>query len=82
MPHSFYPDMSKHSQIKDLASKKRADKYIRVGWELIETFTERGLSQGETIMMYRIGWPRGTGQPIELPDDDDPLQIDPGPSSN
>ena len=84
MPHSFKPDMSKHSRVIDTASKKQVDNYLRVGWELLETYTGQhpSASKGQTIIMYRIGWPKDAGEPIEPPDDSDPLKYEPGPSAN
>ena len=81
MPHSFKPDMNKHSKVIELRGKSNADNYIRAGWELIETYAALGpLGRGQTTLTYRLGWPRGAGEPVRPEIEDSPLE--PGPSAN
>lgn len=84
MPHSFVPYMSKYSRVIDTGSKEQVDNYVRIGWKLLETYTElhAGLGKGQTIVMYRIGWPIDVGEPIEPNDKGDQLQWEPGPTVN
>ena len=63
MPGPWKPDMSKHTEIIDFSSKDNADNYISVGWELIETRTEI-IDDDTAIHIYRVGWPKGAGEPI------------------
>jgi hypothetical protein len=78
MPHSFYPDMSKYKRVIDTLSKKDADSYIRLGWKLIETFTESVPIDGQeqTNFIYRIGWLIDAGTPIEPLEKSNPLKRD------
>jgi len=73
--------MSKHSKVIEFGSKASADNYIATGWELIET-TAEPFALGRTIIVYRVGWPDGAGDPVLLPTDDDPRDLEEGPSSN
>jgi hypothetical protein len=82
MPHSFYPLMNKYREVIDFGSKIDADNYIRAGWELIDTHVEPVQGRGQTILIYRVGWRRDAGQPVEPPKVGHPLDLDPGPSAN
>ena len=66
MPGPWIPDMSKHSKIIDLSLKENVDNYIKAGWELIETRTAF-TGDNTAILIYRIGWPKDAGDPIEPP---------------
>ncbi len=82
MPHSFYPHMNKYREVIDFVSKIDADNYIRAGWELIDTHAERLQERGQTILIYRVGWRREAGEPVEPPKGGSPLDLDSGPSAN
>lgn len=73
--------MSKYSQIVEFGSKANANIYIAAGWELIETRAEP-FALGRTIIVYRVGWPEGAGEPVMPPTDDDLLDLEEGPSVN
>ena len=73
MPGSWKPDMSLHSEIIDFISKANADNYVQAGWELIETRTEL-VGEEEAVLVYRVGWPKGAGEPFhpaDVPDEGD-----------
>jgi len=83
MSHSSKPDMSKHSKVINFGSKADADNYVRAGWELINTHAEQGPSgRGQTVIVYRVGWPLGAGEPVEPPLEGDPMKFDAGPYTN
>jgi len=82
MPHSFYPHMNKYREVIDFGSKIDADNHIRAGWELIDTHAEIFPGRGQTILIYRVGWRRDAGEPVEPPKVGDSLDLDPGPSAN
>ena len=82
MPHSFYPHINKYREVIDFDSKIDADNYMREGWELIDTHAETFEGLGQTILIYRVGWPRDAGEPVEPPKVGDPLDLDLGPSAN
>ena len=73
--------MIKHSKVIEFGSKANADNYIAAGWELIETRAEP-LALGRTIVVYRVGWPEGAGDPVMPPTDDDLRDLEEGPSAN
>ena len=73
--------MSKHCNVIEFGSKTNADSYIAAGWELIETRAEP-FALGRTIIVYRVGWPDGAGEPVMPPTDDDLLGLKEGPSAN
>jgi hypothetical protein len=74
--------MNKYREVIDFVSKIEADHYIRAGWELIDTHAERSQGRGQSILIYRVGWRRDAGEPVEPPKAGDPLDLDPGPSAN
>lgn len=74
--------MNKYREVIDFVSKIDADDYIRAGWELIDTHAERSQGRGQTVLIYRVGWRRDAGEPVEPPRVGDPLDLDPGPSAN
>ena len=82
MPHSFYPHMNKYREVIDFVSKIDADNYIRAGWELIDAHAERSQERGQTILIYRVGWRREAGEPVEPPKAGSPPDLDSGPSAN
>jgi hypothetical protein len=82
MPPSFYPHMNKYREVIDFGSKIDADNHIRAGWELIDTHAESPPGGGQTILIYRVGWRRDAGEPVEPPKVGDSLDLDPGPSAN
>lgn len=82
MPHSFYRHMNKYREVIDFASKIDADNYICAGWELIDTHAERFQERGQTILIYRVGWRRDAGEPVEPPKVGSPLDLDSGPLAN
>lgn len=82
MPHSFYPHMNKYREVIDFGSKTDADNYIRAGWELIDTHVEPVQGGNQTILIYRVGWRRDAGEPVEPPKVGSPLDLDSGPSAN
>ena len=74
-------DRCKYSKVIDLRGKHNADNYLRAGWEFIWTYAGLGpLGRGQTTLTYRLGWPRGTGEPIrpEIYEH----QLERGPSAN
>lgn len=81
MPHSFYPHMNKYREVIDFGSKIAADKYIRADWELIDTHAETFQGRGQPTPIYRVGWRRDAGEPVEPPKVSDPLNFDRGPSA-
>jgi len=74
--------MNKYREVIDLGSKIDADNHIRAGWELIDTHAEIFPGRGQTILIYRVGWRRDAGEPVEPPKVGDSLDLDPGPSAN
>ena len=66
MPGPWMPDMSNHSRIIEFSLKANVDNYIAAGWELIETRTQF-IGTKQAILLYRIGWPKDAGDPIEPP---------------
>ena len=68
-------------KVIEFGSKTNADSYIAAGWELIETRAEP-CALGRTIIVYRVGWPEGVGEPVMPPTDDDLLDLKEGPSAN
>jgi hypothetical protein len=70
--------MSKHSKVIEFGSKANVDIYIAAGWELIETSAEP-FALGRTIIVYRVGWPSGAGDPVMPPTDDDLRDLQEGP---
>jgi hypothetical protein len=73
--------MSKYSQVIEFGTKANADTYIAAGWALIETRAEPFIL-GRTIILYRVGWPRGGGEPVMPPTVDDLSGLEEGPSAN
>jgi hypothetical protein len=74
--------MNKYREVIDFGSKIDADNHIRAGWELIDTHAEIFPGRGQTILIYRVGWRRDAGEPVEPPKVGDSLDLDPGPSAN
>ena len=74
--------MNKYREVIDFGSKIDADKYIRAGWEFIDTHVEPFQGRGQTVLIYRVGWRRDAGEPVEPPKVGDSLDLDPGPSAN
>ena len=74
--------MNKYREVIDFGSKNEADNYIHAGWELIDTHAEIFPGRGQTVLIYRVGWRRDAGEPVEPPKIGDPLDLDPGPSAN
>jgi len=73
--------MTKYSRIIEFGSKANADRYIAEGWELIEKRAEPFIL-GRTIIVYHVGWRADAGEPITPPTDDDPIDLEGGPSVN
>ena len=73
--------VSKHSKVIEFGSKVNADAYIAAGWELIETRADP-FALGRTIIVYKVGWPDGAGEPVLPRTDDDLLDLQEGPSAN
>ena len=74
-------DRSKYSNIIDLRGKHNLDNYLRAGWEFLGTYAGLApLGRGQTTLTYRLGWPRGTGEPVK-PEIDE-RQLEPGPFAN
>ena len=73
--------MSKYSQIIEFGTKANSDVYIAAGWELIETSAEPFIL-GRTIIIYRVGWPVGGGEPVMPSSIDDLSGLEEGPSVN
>ena len=82
MPHSFYPLINKYREVIDFSSKIDAENYIRAGWELIDTHTEPVSGRAQNIRIYRVGWRRNAGEPVEPPKVDGPPDLDPSPSAD
>jgi hypothetical protein len=82
LPRSFYPHMKKYREVIDFGSKMDADNYMREGWELIDTHAETFEGRGQTILIYRVGWPRDAGEPVEPPKVGDPTDLDRDPSAD
>ena len=74
--------MNKYREVIDFGSKIDADNYIRAGWELIDTHAESFPGRGQNILIYRVGWRRDAGEPVEPPKVGDPLDLDSGSSAN
>jgi hypothetical protein len=55
---------------------------MREGWELIDTHAETFEGRGQTILIYRVGWPRDAGEPVEPPKVGDPTDLDRDPSAD
>ena len=66
MPGPFVPNTNNHSNVIELRTKEDADNYVRAGWELIETRTELN-GETQAVLVYRLGWPIGAGDPVEPP---------------
>ena len=73
--------VSKYRKVIEFGSKVNADAYIAAGWELIETRAEPFIL-GKTIIVYRVGWPDGAGEPVNPTTDDDLRDLEEGPSAN
>lgn len=82
MPHSFYPLVNKYREVIDFSSKIDAENYIRAGWELIDTHTELVSGQAQNIRIYRVGWRRSAGEPVEPPRIGGPIDSAPDPSAD
>ena len=82
MTPSLYPYVNKYREVIDFSSKMDADNYIRAGWELIDTHAETVEGHGQTILVYRVGWRRDAGEPVEPPQVGDPPDLDPDPSAD
>jgi hypothetical protein len=74
--------MNKYREVIDFGSKIDADTYIRAGWELIDTHNEPFPGRDESLVVYRVGWRRDAGEPVEPPTVDHPPEGDAGPSRN
>jgi hypothetical protein len=80
MQGPWKPDMRLHSKVIDFHAKVNVDNYILAGWELIEIRTE---GEGAAIFLYRLGWRKDEGEPIEPPViDESPAPQEWGPSTN
>ena len=67
--------MNRYSKIIDIRPKINADNYIRAGWELLETRTVAAPStKSKSTLIYRLGWPASSGQPVEPPLENAPLE--------
>jgi hypothetical protein len=55
-----------YSKFINFSLEENTDNYIQAGWELIETRTIL-IGDDAAILMYRLGWPRSAGNPIEPP---------------
>jgi hypothetical protein len=53
-----------YSKLIDFSLKENAENYMQAGWELYETRTIL-IGDDAAILMYRLGWPRNAGNPIE-----------------
>ena len=73
--------MSEYNQVVEFGTKANAEIYIAAGWKLIETRAEP-FALGRTIIVYRVGWPEGAGEPITPLTDDDLIGLEEGPSVN
>lgn len=73
--------MSEYNQVVEFGTKANAEIYVAAGWKLIETRAEP-FALGRTIIVYRVGWPEGAGEPIMPPTDDDLIGLEEGPSVN
>jgi hypothetical protein len=73
--------VSRYRKVIEFGSKANADIYIAAGWELIETRAEP-YALGRTIIVYKVGWPDGAGEPVLPPTDDDIRDLEEGPSAN
>jgi hypothetical protein len=73
--------MGKYNKVIEFGSKANADSYVAAGWDLIETCAEP-FALGRTIIVYRVGWPDGAGEPVMPPTDDDLFDLKEGPSTN
>jgi hypothetical protein len=59
-------DRSTYSHVIDLRGKHNVDNYLRVGWEFMGTYAGLApLGRGQTTLTYRLGWPRGAGEPVK-----------------
>lgn len=59
--------MNKYREVIDFGSKMDADNYMRAGWELIDTHAETFEGRGQPMLIYRVGWRRDAGEPVEPP---------------
>jgi len=73
--------MSEYTQVVEFGTKANAEIYVAAGWKLIETRAEP-FALGRTIIVYRVGWPEGAGEPSMPPIDDDLIGLEEGPSVN
>jgi hypothetical protein len=55
-----------YSKFINFSLAENTENYIQAGWELIETRTIL-IGDDAAILMYRLGWPRNAGDPIEPP---------------
>jgi hypothetical protein len=74
--------MNKYREVIDFSSKINAENYIRAGWELIDTHAEPVPGRDQYIPIYRVGWRRNAGEPVDPPKVDDRIDLDPDPSAN
>ena len=84
MPKSFKPDMSKYSHVKDLTTLGKAQTHIQLGWEYIDIYAEvdRASHAMQTRIIYRVGWPKSAGEPVEPPDNNSLPKFDSGGYAN
>jgi hypothetical protein len=55
-----------YSKFINFSLEENTDNYIQAGWELIEARTIL-IGDNAAILMFRLGWPRNAGNPIEPP---------------
>lgn len=54
--------------IRETSDEKDADKYLQLGWKLLETVGMSFSERESYCILYSFGWPKEKGEIQEIPD--------------